>query len=357
MKRIIWNIIFLYIPGLTLLILTASCSGNREKSISLQSQSDGEFYTKDPFFNAAFIEIKAMLEDKQPLNFKRAVFLSEYSYAGNELSYEQFNEDVEATVTELKKFIESKNINQYKTAGNYAIFEYMMHASSMNGNIPFKYDFDDFYGEKDWRSTFVTKLMRTKKGNCRSLPYYYKILANEMGAEAKLAYAPNHIYIKHVAEDGQWINVELTNGSFSSDAWLIQSFEISQKAISNRIYMEAITEKQSIAACLFDLMMGYTVKYGEDDFALLCCNTILKYHPNNIQALLSKHNILITKGKLLKEECKNKEPTAELKENYREFVKTKDLIDSLGYHEMSQGNYEDWMQLMEAEKKRQATKN
>jgi hypothetical protein len=104
-------------------------------------------------------------------------------------------------------------------------------------------------------------------------------------------------------------------------------------------------------------MMGYTVKYGEDDFALLCCNTILKYHPNNIQALLSKHNIIISKGMHLKGKDKNKEPSAELKENYREFIRTKGIIDSLGYHEMSQESYEDWVQLVETEKKKQTMKN
>lgn len=37
--------------------------------------------------------------------------------------------------------------------------------------------------------------MKTHTGQCTSLSIYYKILANELGTEAYIALAPNHMYV------------------------------------------------------------------------------------------------------------------------------------------------------------------
>ncbi len=58
-------------------------------------------------------------------------------------------------------------------------------------HLPYTYDFDDMFGDRDWTSMFVTKLLATKQGNCHSLPYLYKILADELGIKSHLALAPN----------------------------------------------------------------------------------------------------------------------------------------------------------------------
>ena len=167
----------------------------------------------------------------------------------------------------------------------------------LNNNQVFKYDFNDFEGFKDWKNMFVTKVIKTKTGNCHSLPYYYKILANELKAEAFLAIAPNHIYIKHIDENGKWVNVELTNGHISSDAWMISSMGISSEAIKKGIYMDALSEKESVALCLWDLAMGYQQDYGYDNFVLKCCDAVIKYYPTSISAIMTKYNCLLAIGK------------------------------------------------------------
>lgn len=56
--------------------------------------------------------------------------------------------------------------------------------------------------------------MRTHTGQCRSLPMYFKVLAESLGAEAYIAYAPAHVFIRYRNEDKmypeEWVNVELT---------------------------------------------------------------------------------------------------------------------------------------------------
>jgi hypothetical protein len=73
--------------------------------------------------------------------------------------------------------------------------------------MPMRYDFHDYRGEGDYRQQFVTKLLQTNTGQCHSLPLLYKILAEEMGVKAYLAFAPNHSYIRHQDEQGRWYNL------------------------------------------------------------------------------------------------------------------------------------------------------
>jgi hypothetical protein len=64
------------------------------------------------------------------------------------------------------------------------------------------------------------------------MPYLYKILAEELGVDANLALAPNHVYIKHRIKAVGWYNTELTSGIFPEDGWLMASSEVAKLATS-----------------------------------------------------------------------------------------------------------------------------
>jgi hypothetical protein len=171
---------------------------------------------KDPksIYNQAYSEQLKMLDGKVPIDFKYAVFLTENAYYKGQLNYKIFCDEITNTGFQLNNLIAQRGLENYKTATNWAVFTFMTDSLPINNFKPCTYDFDDFMGEKDWTKMFVTKLIKTKSGNCHSLPYYYKILCEEIGGKAFLALAPNHVYIKHIDENGQWVNVELTNGGF-----------------------------------------------------------------------------------------------------------------------------------------------
>jgi hypothetical protein len=306
--------------------------------------------TQNSFYNEAFNEITKMLEEKISMDFKRAVFLTENAYSQGNLDYSDFCKELDKTTLKLKSIIKTKGIENFKTAGNYAIYEYMTKPSSYNDFKTCTYDFADFYGESDWEQQFVTKLMRIQKGKCHSLPFYYKILADELNTSAHLAFAPNHIYVKHLGEDNKWVNVELTNGNLSTDAWLISSMGISAEAIQKQIYMEALDLKESIAYCLTDLGGGYIRKFGEDDFAILCFDKTLEYYPNSIHTLMYKSNSLRKLGLKAQKKHGNQSPTAQMKADYEVFQETQQIIESLGYREMPSDKYENWVKSVEAEK-------
>src|SRR5690606_33829743 len=143
---------------------------------------------------------------------------------------------------------------------------------------PFDYNFDDPFGHNNWNSMFVSNLLMSRKGNCHSLPFLYKILAEQLGIEAHLALAPNHIYIKHRSEKDGWYNTELTSGIFPIDAWIMASGYVHIDAIRNGVYMKALNNKESIALCLVDLAQAYqTQEFYDLDFVIKCADKALEY--------------------------------------------------------------------------------
>lgn len=140
-------------------------------------------------------------------------------------------------------------------------------------------------------------MIRTHKGQCRSLPYYYKILAEAIGAEAYIAYAPIHTFIRYPNADNlfpeEWVNVELTTHQYTPEFHYIESFEINEKALQNKVYLQPLTDRETVAAQLSDLAFAYRVKYGAyDEFTWLCSSKSYEYYPRH-------YNTLITMGKSL----------------------------------------------------------
>jgi len=252
-------------------------------------------------YNLAFSELKGMLSDSLPISFKRAVFVTENAYLNNQLSYEEFDKHIGILAgrcqliskqTELLyNGRDKENVKKYA-----AVFRLMTDTVKFYQNendhystVPYKYDFDDFFGDKDWRKMFVSKLLTTHSGNCHSLPFLYKILSEELGVKAYLAMAPNHTYIKLWCEKMGWYNTELTSGHFPIDAWIMASGYVHLSAVQNRVYMDTLSDKQSIAVCLIDLAKGYEKKYGDKsdyNFISKCCNLALKYYPQYVNGLI-----------------------------------------------------------------------
>lgn len=157
-------------------------------------------------------------------------------------------------------------------------------------NIPYRYDFDDCFAKEEWVNMFVTKLLATHKGNCHSLPFLYKLVAEELKVKAWLSFTPNHIYIRNYSKTIGWYNTEITNAMFPTEAWVMTSGYVSVNSIVSGIYMDTLSLKQSIVVCVNDLAKGYMRKFKNPDlqFVLNCCDFGLKYFPNFAELLLLK---------------------------------------------------------------------
>jgi len=235
---------------------------------------DYEFY-----FKQAVDEITDMLEDRKPVDFKRAVFLTENAYYKGQLDYSNFCNQLTKISVKLNQMIVNKGLQGYKTAGNWAIFSYMTEKIPENNFQPMQYDFENFMGDSDYESFMVSTLLTTRKGNCHSLPYLYKILADEVNVEAFVSTAPMHVYNKHKDEQGKWWNLELTSGTFSRTSFIIESFNVSDAGMESGLYMKPLDGKELLVLCLSDLMDYYEKKTGKyyGEIVQTGCDIGIKY--------------------------------------------------------------------------------
>jgi hypothetical protein len=300
----------------------------------------------DTKYDTALNTLLNLLNDNNTDTFKKAVFTVENTYLNNKLSYEQFNKLIRLRALIVMQWLNNNPLKNYRYpdsinyAKNYALFHFLKDTTTILLNkdtlrhLPYTYNFTDFSGRSDWSNMFVTKLMEKHKGNCHSLPYLYKILADELGAACWLGLAPNHMYIKCRDKKDGWYNTELTSGTFPSDSWIMGSGYIPVEAIQSGIYMDTLSRQQSIALCILDLAKCYehqTNNY-DDGFMLKCCELSLQAFPRNIQAMLLKAEIL------------KRQYTAhntsviytEMENNYAQLV-------SLGYREMPDKMYLSWL--------------
>ena len=77
----------------------------------------------DRRFFQAFEEIKEMLEDSKPLSIKRTALLLELAYLDGRLSDESYCHGIDTTVITINKFINANNLSNFRTGGNFALFE------------------------------------------------------------------------------------------------------------------------------------------------------------------------------------------------------------------------------------------
>lgn len=319
------------------------------------------------FYEEAYREMKGMLSGSESISFKRAVFLTENAYWNNELDYTLFCKQVTELQNVCTAIIRSREL-VYSGADKSIVSKHAAIFALLTDTLKiaydqdiieypaFGYDFDDFSGANDWTKMFVTKLMSSHKGNCHSLPFLYKILAEEMGEQAYLSLAPNHIYIKFYNKQNGWYNTELTSGSFPLDAWLMASGYIHTDAIRSGIYMDTLSTKQSIAVCMTDLAQGYVRKYGTDssEFVLKACNTALQYYPHYINALLLRTETYKTRLEKtidrLHISYADMQTHPETKAIFERLKADYATIHRLGYRKMPDSMYMDWLLSLKEEK-------
>ena len=143
--------------------------------------------------------------------------------------------------------------------------------------------------KEPWERQFVSRTLKTHKGQCRSLPWMYKILVCELNAEVSLAHAPRHSYIMYRDEDNitpeEWINLELTTNQMQPTWWIKEDFEICDSAVLVGTYMTPLTDFQTVACQMADLAFGYREKFHRyDEFTYYCASRSLEFYPMNPNA-------------------------------------------------------------------------
>lgn len=316
-----------------------------------------------------------MLVGKEVLNFKDAVFATENAFLDASMDRGTFDRQI-TELTVICKSINSTNRIKYDkkdstTVSVWAsIFKALTDTTFIEAFgdtlvlLPYRYNFDDIFGSKDWSKMFVSTLLNEGRGNCHSLPYLYKIICDELNVSCHLALAPNHIYIKHRCLKTGWYNTELTSATFPIDAWLMASGYISLQSVQNGIYLDTLSKKESIALCVLDLAQGYNHKYPDNDgkFVIECCDLALKHFPDYVNAILLKAETRLKQLQAMQKEMKYaylKEVTAmpEGKAKWDEMNSLYMQLYKLGYRQMPEQMYVEWLTSLKTEKEKYSNKN
>jgi hypothetical protein len=327
---------------------------------------------------ASALQIFKSESDLSNLTFKEAVLTVERTYFEglNSVSLPDLQDKIDFIVNIAKMRAESDSFSynkkdKIKVQKYAAVFHTITDTTIiiLNGGktqliwLPMTYNFDDIFGTKNWANTFVSTLLETKKGNCHSLPFLYKIICEELKISCHLALAPNHIYIKHRSEKTGWYNTELTNASFPIDAWLMASGYISLEAVQKATYLDTLNQKESLSLCIVDLAQGYNHKYPDNDgkFVIECCDLALKYFPNYVNAILLKAETRLKQLQAMQkrygyEYLKEVTVYPEAKVLWDEMNSLYMQLYKLGYRQMPEKMYVEWLTSLKTEKEKYANK-
>ena len=341
-----------------ILVLTATvfaCVGHGQSIDSVKAN-----------YNKAYDELQQMIRGDLPMSFKRAVYLTENAYVDGQLAYDDFLKEISKLVR-LTKTVAASDVPLYLkydgkdrqnlllSSSIYRVLKDSLFVKNPDQTrtllkVPYTYDLEDFWGEQNWTKMFVTKILYTGSGNCHGLPALYKILADELGVKAYLALAPNHTYIKQWNDKMGWYNTELTTGQFPYDAEIKWNSYIKTETIAAGVYMDTLSQKETIAYVITDLAQGYVKKTGYEDVELPVSwlETALAYYPDYVNALILKaemkkksYEMQMTKHGTSRFSDLWKNPA--YKQKFEDLEKEYSNIHGLGYRRMPKEMYLNWL--------------
>lgn len=297
----------------------------------------------------------------------KAIYLVENAYNKNTFSYGQFLNAIKQRAVIVKQILKRENLNTNNNAAlNYGIQKLFSQPNNFyNSNTkqtttvqPFKYDFNDFMGRKNWKQMFVSKLLMTGKGQCHSMPLLYLAIAEQLGAKAYLSLAPQHSFIQFFDNQNYRYSFETTNGTIISQNWMLQSGFINASALKNKLYLDTLSQRKLYAQCLADLLMGYQKKFGQDEFSEQIWKQIIANDPNNLIAKQTASKFIkeyaITKiNEAGKPSLKDLPDYPEAYNAYQQMLQANKGIDDLGFQEMPKEAYQTWRKSIDKEKKKQ----
>lgn len=336
--------------------------------IERQRDEQAEFNTQfaarnKPQYEAGYQVLAEMLDGRRPASLPLAVFVVENSYAAGELSYAAF----QAELDELATICRGLATDASPTARFMALHRLMTDTvrvsyagKVVSQHLPYRYDFEDFRGDDDYRKLFVTKLLRTNTGQCHSLPLLYKLLADRLGVKTYISMAPNHTFISVKDERGVLYRYETTNGHFTTDAFYMSSGYIKAGALKQRTYLDTLTLRENLACQLVDLASGYEHYYGYDAFVQKCAELALKFYPQGMQARILGHNVALARFVEPWKAAGKPSPEValtlpQLKPYMAEVERWNRALADVGFEEMPKDHYNRWLNALEQEKARQAS--
>ncbi|MDP8994038.1 MAG: transglutaminase-like domain-containing protein [Pseudomonadota bacterium] len=151
-----------------------------------------------------------------------------------------------------------------------------------NGHRPFAYDHENF---QSIRLKLIANYLRTRRGNCVSMPVLFLILAEKLGLDMTLATSPCHLYLRHRDASGRVVNLEATSGAEPArDVWIRQNFPISDRAVESGLYMRSLSRREGVAL-MAETVVHQLKSERRWEEAAAVCEAMLRHSPRDAFAL------------------------------------------------------------------------
>jgi len=152
---------------------------------------------------------------------------------------------------------------------------------------PFAYDHDDPEGTKI-ENKLIANYLRTRRGNCVSMPILFLILGEALGLNVALATAPLHIFVRHRDEAGRTVNLETTSGALPArDLWYRQNMPMTDLALQSGIYMRSLGRREGVAM-MAGVVLEHLLRHGYFAEAEAVGATILRHSPHDTYAMVKR---------------------------------------------------------------------
>ncbi len=172
----------------------------------------------------------------------------------------------------------------YKVA---AIRKVIYERGAWNGNRPFGYDLADPFGLRV-ENKLLSTYLRTRLGNCVSMPTLFMILAERVGLDASFVMAPLHVFVRFTHPERGPTNVEATSGAhFARDEWYRESMPMTDRAIDAGVYMRALTKAEGVAL-LATTVLEYLERERRYQDVVDVADVILATNPRDTRTMVKK---------------------------------------------------------------------
>ncbi|RYH61659.1 MAG: hypothetical protein EON54_09930 [Alcaligenaceae bacterium] len=173
-----------------------------------------------------------------------------------------------------------------------ALRHHIYKPTAWNDGRPFEYDLNDPYGE-NLRNKLLGTYLRTRKGNCVSMPLLFVLLGQKLGLEITVSNAPNHVFVQWRDTDGQLYNLETTSGAgFARDIWMRQQFDMTDQSLKSGIYMQPLSKRETVALMAGTLLEFYG-REGRHAERRALAALLLRHSPRNVAAILQKREAVL----------------------------------------------------------------
>jgi regulator of sirC expression with transglutaminase-like and TPR domain len=136
----------------------------------------------------------------------------------------------------------------------------------------------------------LSTYIRTRKGNCVSMPTLFLIVADRMGLTVGLGAAPLHLFVRYSDPEAIQHNLEATSGGHEARTlWYRQNLPMTDRAIESGIYMRTLSRRETVAA-MATVVMDFLLAERRYQEAQDVADAILAASPRDVHAMVNKGN-------------------------------------------------------------------